>query len=105
MKKVLAIILCMALVFSLAACGSKETPKVEKPEIQTEDLKENVAEAPEYNEKEIISTAKAYIEDKYGFEPKVLNTKNMTITEVFKKTTLRSPEDIRTKLIPSKDSF
>lgn len=107
MKKVLAIILCMVLVFSLAACGNNNTAKVEEPkeEKQTtmEDLKEKFVDAPEYNEKEIISIAKAYIEDKYGFEPKVLNTKNMTVTEVIKKTTLRSAEDVRTKLIPSKD--
>lgn len=103
MKKVLAIILCMVLVFSLTACGSKDSPKVEEPETLVENLKEEISNVPEYDEKEIISIAKAYVEDKYGFEPKILSTKNMTVTEVFKKTTLRSPEDIRTELIPSKD--
>ena len=102
MKKVLAIILCMVLVLSLAACGSKDTTNVKNPETVV-DLKNESSNAPEYDEKEIISIAKAYIEEKYGFEPKVLNTKNMTVTEVFKKTTIRSPQDIRTEIIPSND--
>ena len=88
MKKIFLVILCMALMSSLAACGSKGT--TDNQELS-------------YNKKEIIATAKKYIKDKYNFEPKIITTKNMMTTDVRKKTTIRSSEDIITKITPSND--